>query len=44
MELEKPINVNDEKNAPNDDVEVIRRILDEMIERQFLCSHLSKMF
>ncbi|VDK85901.1 unnamed protein product [Litomosoides sigmodontis] len=44
MELEKLINANDEKNASSDDVEVIRRILDEMIERQFLRSCPLKIF
>ncbi|KAM3722650.1 NADH-ubiquinone oxidoreductase 29subunit [Dirofilaria immitis] len=33
MELEEPINANDEKSiSDSDDVEVIRRVLDEMIE------------
>ncbi|VDK66481.1 unnamed protein product [Onchocerca ochengi] len=33
MELEEPMNANDEKDIPdNNDVKVIRRVLDEMIE------------
>uniref|UniRef100_A0A0R3S057 Uncharacterized protein n=1 Tax=Elaeophora elaphi TaxID=1147741 RepID=A0A0R3S057_9BILA len=33
MELEEPINANDKKDVSNDnDVEVVRRVLDEMIE------------
>ncbi|VDM13268.1 unnamed protein product [Wuchereria bancrofti] len=39
MELEEPINANDEKDVcDNNDVEVIRRVLDEMIERFFFSS------
>lgn len=45
MELEEPINANDEKDVSDEsDVEVIRRVLDEMIERYFLCSLLSEIF
>ncbi|VDO09925.1 unnamed protein product [Brugia timori] len=42
MELEEPINANDEKDVcDNNDVEVIRRVLDEMIESRLkvVCQH-----